>query len=558
VSRRATSLSTTPTTSSVPVERLRRAGPVTPRFLLDVRPEQLPRRTVEILVIGGGVAGLSAAVMAAEHRPTLVLMKGKRGDSATTWAQGGVAVVWGDDDSADLHAGDTLKVAAGLGDEATTRDIVAASRDVLERWLEWGGRFDMDGERIALAREGGHSVHRIVHANGDQTGAEIQRLLVARSQTLASLEVLEEVFVLDLLTEEEQVRGALAWSASEGYFCVWAGATILAAGGTGRVYRETSNPAGATGDGFAMAYRAGAALRDMEFVQFHPTVLYVAGMARFLVSETARGEGGILVDRTGHRFMPDHHEDAELAPRDVVSRAIVRQLGTVRDSCVYLDMRHLDAERLRRRFPVIWRACEGFGIDMSEDLIPVHPAMHYMVGGVSTDLHGRTTLRGLYACGEVACTGLHGANRMGSNSLLEGAVMGGKAALHAVDQAGPPRVAVSSQAEIERVLVGRIDVGDLDNALRALMWRLVGIERDAEGLRSALGKLANWGRAIDARTFGHRAGWELANEATVARLVADAAMTRTESRGTHFRRDFPETDDVRWRKEIEIVRTPPE
>ncbi|MDG2149837.1 MAG: L-aspartate oxidase [Planctomycetota bacterium] len=530
-------------------------GPPVPRYLVHMSPLHLPSVTVEVLVVGGGVAGLSAAVASAEQKQTLMLLKGSRGQTTTHWAQGGMAAVLGDDDSAAQHGRDTLRVAGGLAHAEVVREIVSDGPAVVDRWMNWGGRFDRDSaEQLKLAMEGGHSVPRIIHAQGDQTGAEIQRLLIARAGSMKRLEVHEKTFVLDLVTHGSAVRGVIAWSHAQGYHVIWAGSTILASGGVGSVYRESSNPKSATGDGHALAYRAGARMRGMEFVQFHPTVLYVAGMARFLVSETARGEGGKLVDRTGERFMPAYHEDAELAPRDVVSRAIVQQLGKVRDSNVYLDMRHLSVDHLKARFPVIYRACGEFGIDMATDLIPVHPACHYMVGGVETDASGRTNLEDFYACGEVGSTGFHGANRMGSNSLLEGAVVGHRAGVAAAESLSSPRMATDDEPHPVRTHSASLDLHDLDNALQSTMWRLVGIEREGSSLGVASRRVETWLELVSQRVLGDSFGWSLTNKLLVSALIARAAAARTESRGTHYRRDFPETEDAEWRRDLVICR----
>ena len=530
-------------------------GPPAPRYLVHLEPLHLPSVQVDVLVVGGGVAGLSAAIAAGESRETLVLLKGGRRDTATNWAQGGMAAVLGDEDTPEQHEADTLQVAGGLAHENVVREIVGDGPEIVNRWIQWGGQFDRDeAERLKLAMEGGHSVARIIHAHGDQTGAEIQRLLIAKAASMERVKVQESTFVLDLVTHGNTVRGVVAWSHDQGYHVIWAGSTILCTGGVGRVYRESSNPKSACGDGLAMAYRAGARLRGMEFVQFHPTVLYVAGMARFLVSETARGEGGMLVDRTGERFMPQYHEDAELAPRDIVSRAIVRQLGKVRDSNVYLDMRHLSAGRLQERFPVIYRACAEFDIDMANDLIPVHPACHYMVGGVESDATGRTNLVGLYACGEVGSTGFHGANRMGSNSLLEGAVVGHRAGTDAAISERKPRAATDAEPHPVRSHSSALDLADMDNALRSTMWRLVGIEREGPGLESAARRIGTWHHILSQRVLGDPFGWMLTNKLLTSALIARGANLRHESRGTHFRRDHAEVDDENWRRDIVLER----
>lgn len=530
-------------------------GPTGPRMLVHLDPLHLPSESVDVLVVGGGVAGLSAALGAAEIRDVLVLLKGGVDETATAWAQGGIAAAVDVGDSTALHAQDTLRVAAGLAHADVVHQVVGAAPALVDRWLRWDGRFDREpGGVLRLAMEGGHSRSRILQADGDQTGREIQRLLIARAAGVPRITVHDQTFVMDLVTEGDAVRGVLAWSHRQGYHVVWAGSTILCNGGVGQIYRETSNPPGATGDGMAMAYRAGARLRGMEFVQFHPTVLYVAGMARMLVSETARGEGGLLLDRTGHRFMPDYHPDAELAPRDVVSRAIVQQLSKVRDTHVYLDMRHIEAEVLAKRFPVISRACREFGLELKSDLIPVHPACHYMVGGVETDAYGRTSLKGLFACGEVASTGFHGANRMGSNSLLEGAVMGDRSGRVAAAEGGPPRVGRDHETLAAPSLSGAMDLHDLDAAMRSVMWRLVSIERDGPGLEVAEERLSDWNELVSRRVLGDPFGWTLTNKLLVARLVTHAALLREESRGTHFRRDHPEQDDDGWRRDISLRR----
>jgi len=527
-----------------------------PRHLVHLDPLHLPSKAIDVLIVGGGVAGLSAALSAADAgRDVLVVLKGARGESATAWAQGGMAAAVHAEDSVALHGEDTARVGAGLSHPDVVQLVVEEAPALVERWCEWDARFDRDaGGAFSLALEGGHSSPRVLHAHGDQTGREIQRLLGVRASADDRITVHEDTFVLDLVTDSGRVTGALAWSRRAGYHVLWAGATIVTTGGAGQLWRETSNPPSATGDGLAMAYRAGARLRGLEFVQFHPTVLYVAGMARILVSEVARGEGGLLVDRKGHRFMPDYHPDAELAPRDVVSRAIVQQLSKVRDTQVFLDMRHLEREFLEARFPVITAACLEFDLDMAEDLIPVHPACHYLVGGIETDTEGATNLAGLFAAGECASSGLHGANRIASNSLLEGAVLGDRAGRHAAAEARKPVPARELEPREAPSLSGHLDVTDLDAALRSLMWRYVGIERDGPSLQAAAQRLAGWNDLVGRRVLGDPLGWVLTNKLQLGALVTAAALERTESRGTHARRDHPETHDDSWLRDLAWTR----
>jgi len=384
----------------------------------------------------------------------------------------------------------------------------------------------------------------------------VERALVETVRKIDRIHVIEKAFVQDLLTDDGQCVGAIMVAAGEGPRVLRASQTVLATGGAGRLYRETTNPPVATGDGLAMAYRAGAELRDMEFFQFHPTTLYVAGASRALISEAVRGEGGVLRNALGERFMPHYHPKAELAPRDVVSRSIVQEMWHTRKTCVYVDLRHLPKKKVRKRFPRIAALCADFDINIAEDLIPVRPSAHYMVGGVVVDAHGRTAIDGLYACGEVTSTGLHGANRLGSNSLLEGLVYGCRVGEEAGSEAArkkPREAAVSIRSGFD-VRSGRIDVEDVRNSLRSLVWRNVGIERAEPYLEQAENMVDFWCSYVMRKEFEATPGWELQNLLTIAKIVTASARQRKETRGVHYRTDYPERNDKHWQKHTVIRR----
>ncbi|MEW6745790.1 MAG: L-aspartate oxidase [Planctomycetota bacterium] len=523
-----------------------------PRYL--VRPETLDAYeevTSDVLVIGGGVAGLSAAIAAASSCRVAVVTKEWLTDSNTAFAQGGVAAVLARTDSIEQHIADTLNVGQGICDESVVRHVVGEGPAAIRRLIEWGGQFDMKDGDFALSKEGGHSEGRVLHA-GDATGLEIQRVLTEYARSLRRIAIYEHTYVLDLLSAEGRCVGALA-RAKRGFVLFRAGAVILCTGGVGQVYRETTNPEVATGDGPAMAFRAGAVLRGMEFVQFHPTTLYFAGVARILISETLRGEGGVLRDKFGNQFMKEYHPSAELAPRDVVSRAIMDTMAKTGDTNVYLDLTHLPSTYVRERFPRINRACANYGIDITREMIPVHPTAHYMIGGVRVDEQARSNIPGLFAAGEAACSGLHGGNRLGSNSLLEGLVLGSTAGRVASREL-PSRIPTAAYggAPLEGSEGMELDATDMRNSLKSLTWRQCGIQREGDSLRDALRKLDKWARFIfkaPATTVEH---WELANMVTVALLITRSALLREESRGVHYRRDFPDRDDVHWRGYIEL------
>jgi L-aspartate oxidase len=471
-------------------------------------------------------------------------------ESNSSYAQGGLAGVLSPEDRFENHVEDTLVAGDGLCDRDVVELVVREAPAEIEKLIAWGTKFDEEGGQLALTREGGHSHRRIVHALGDSTGFEVMRAIIARARTSPNVTLWDDTFTIDLLTHGGACVGAVVARNGMGKFLVWAKQVVLASGGCGMVYRETTNPPVATGDGMAAAYRAGAELRDMEFMQFHPTVLYVAGSARYLVSEAVRGEGAYLRDVNGERFMPAADPRAELAPRDVVARAIFRTMERTQHPNVYLDLSHLDPAMVLHRFPGINRVCKGFGLDITKDRVPVRPGAHYMVGGVTVDTRGRTTVPGLWAAGEVTSSGLHGANRLASNSLIEGLVYGSLCGRGAAEAArSGPRALVAHpirQAIPPADPTDRLDVADLTASLRSLMVRKMGIVRERSRLLEAQRDVGFWCRYVLTREFDSRTGWELQNLLTIARLMIEGALARDESRGTHFRSDFPARDDARW------------
>jgi L-aspartate oxidase len=529
----------------------------TPRYLVPFHPKHVPHFFADVLIIGGGLAGLRAALAVDPALSVLVVTKDAVRQSNSANAQGGIAAVLAADDTFAEHVTDTLVAGGALCDRGVVERVVQEAPKRIRELVAWGTEFDQAGDHLALGREGGHSHDRIAHALGDSTGKEVMRAVIARAQRTPQIEIWENTFTIDLLTDDGVCRGALVWNSQHGKTMVWSKQTILCCGGAGQLYRETTNPDVATGDGMALAYRAGAELRDLEFMQFHPTVLYIAGGSRSLISEATRGEGAWLVDRHGHRFMTDYDPRAELAPRDVVSLAIVSQMERTRHPNVYLDMTHLDAEKVRARFPGIAAVCAEFDLDITRDRIPVRPGAHYMMGGVSIDAEGRTGLSGLWAAGEVSASGLHGANRLASNSLLEALVYGA----HAGEAAS--RLAAQQRDSFSALMIEnpRIDsageplkLGDIRNSLQSLMWRNAGVLRDDEGLAEAAETLNHWCRYVLPRQFADPRGWELQNMLCVARLMVHAALMREETRGAHVRTDFPNLDDAQWQRHITFRR----
>ena len=526
------------------------------RYLTSFDTARLPQVFTDVVVVGSGVAALRAAIEIAQGAQVTLLTKGRLIDSNSYHAQGGIAAVVTSVDSIESHVADTLATGCGLSDEPVVRQVVAAAPDCIKELLEWGAAFDRTKGDLSVAREGGHSAARILHARGDETGKEITNALLAHASAAEALDVREETFAIDLLSVDHRVVGILAWNPRQGVYAVRARRTVLATGGLGRLYRETTNPEVATGDGLAMAYRAGAVLADLEFVQFHPTTLYIAGASRHLISETVRGEGGRLVDKAGKPFMQDYSPMGDLAPRDVVSRAIIEHMQRTGATNMYLDLTHLGVG-VRKRFPGIAKTCAQFDIDIAKDLIPVRPSAHYMVGGVKVDRVGRTSLENLYACGEVSSTGLHGANRLGSNSLLEGLVYGraaGRQMLEDLSHNEPRSEPERLRSEISQSTRGELNMGDVASSLRAVMWRKVGIVRQHDDLVEAAGLIEFWQSYVLDKVFDQPFGWELQNMLTLGRLIARAADLRTETRGVHYRSDFPARDDARWMKHILVER----
>jgi L-aspartate oxidase len=478
-------------------------------------------------------------------------------ESSSNYAQGGIASVIDPEDDFEDHATDTITAGANLCDLEVVEMVIREAPDHIRQLIAWGTQFDTRDGQLVLGREGGHSHHRIVHALGDATGHEVMRAMIHRARTELGAQFWPNTFTIDLLMRDGACRGALVWNAEHGKTFVWAKQTILCTGGAGQMYRETTNPSVATGDGHAIAYRAGAEMRDMEFMQFHPTVLYIAGSSRSLITEAMRGEGARLLDATGHRFMPEYDERAELAPRDVVSQAIVAQMEKTRAPNVFLDLSHLDANYVKQRFPGISRTCAEFGIDVTTDPIPVRPGAHYMIGGVTVDREGRTSLDRLWAAGEVSSSGLHGANRLASNSLLEGLVYGahaGRGASAAALEQGDSYQAIPLENRPVEPPAEPIDLADARNSLKSLMWRAVGVRRAGPQLAETKETIHRWCRYALARQFADPEGWELQNMLTVASLMVGAALEREESRGVHLRTDYPESDDAHWRRHLTVVR----
>jgi L-aspartate oxidase len=506
----------------------------------------------EFLVIGSGVAGLRAAIELGRHGRVVMLTKGHPLESNSRYAQGGVAVALSEEDDVAIHLTDTVKAGHGLCRKEAVRILVEEGPDRIQELIQWGARFDKIGGKYAFAREAAHSRSRILRARGDATGNEMVRVLMAQARRQKNIQWFGHHFTVDLVVTNSVCRGALVLDEIGGQrFILPARAVVLTTGGSGQVYARTTNPPNATGDGMAMAYRAGATLQDMEFVQFHPTALYLPSSPPFLLSEAIRGEGGRLRNIQGELFMGRYHPNAELAPRDVVARAIWSEMAATRSRHVYLDVTHLSPTFTKERFPTIYSTCLRYDIDMTEEWIPVSPSAHYQMGGVLTDTDGESTLPGLFAAGEVACSGVHGANRLASNSLLEGLVFGERAARAATAFAASSdsdQDVLPSIHDLDGGPLAQLEDADkLRSSLRRVMWGKVGLIRTAESLARAIGQLTKWERLVS-RPFALRRDLEVKNMVQVARCIAEAALWRENSVGAHYRSDYPKLDGPRWKE----------
>jgi L-aspartate oxidase len=499
--------------------------------------------TTDFLIIGSGVAGLRAAIELAPYGSVLVVTKDRPSESCTEYAQGGIAAVMSDEDQVGIHFEDTLKAGDGLCSEEAVKTLVEEGPDRITELISWGAEFDREGLKLALTLEAAHSRRRILHAHGDSTGKELERVLLTKVRSFPSVKKYPFALTIDLIIHDSECHGAFVLREGE-VTALFAKATILATGGAGQIYSRTTNPQVATGDGMAIAFRAGGELEDMEFVQFHPTSLYSPAAPQFLLSESMRGEGAVLLNIHKKKFMEQYHPMAELAPRDVVSRAIISEMVKTGSNHVYLDLRHMGKDFVKSRFPRIYSTCLQYDIDITEDLIPVSPAAHYIMGGVKTNLDGETNIRGLYAAGEVACTGVHGANRLASNSLLEGLVFGARAGIAALKTpvlpGGLPHYDVDSSSIKDSEEIKRL--------LRKIMWEKAGIIRCAESLKEAWRRLFPF-KDITERNYLTRHELELKNMITVAAIIVKAALTRKGSAGAHYRSDYKERGE-RWQQHI--------
>lgn len=527
------------------------------QYLIELDLRRIPSFSPDVVIVGSGIAAISAALVAAEETSVLLVTKSELKESNTYYAQGGVAVSLDPSDDPEGHLQDTLVAGAGLCDEDAVRKLVTEGPVRVKELIAWGTPFDRENGEIAFTLEGGHSHHRVIHAEGDATGRAIENSLISRIRNHPNITILEDNFAVDLLHKNGVCYGVVALDVKSGKFQkIEAKATIMASGGLGQIYRETTNPDVATGDGMAIAFRAGATLQDMEFVQFHPTSLYLAGAKRHLITEAVRGEGGHLINYKGERFMVGAHERAELAPRDIVARGIFNEMAKTGATNMFISMAHLDPEMIRTRFPNLVKTLAQYRLDPTKDRIPVRPACHYMMGGIRTDMLTRTDVKRLLAAGEVASVGVHGANRLASNSLLDGLVFGHEAGKQAI------QLAAGSQPTFPDKWVRPVlpkdnlplDVTDVRNSLRSLVSRSAGLVREAETMGSALQMLDFWQKYVYAEEFTSVAGLELQNMLACAQLILRTALKREESRGAHWRSDFPVTDDAKFKHHLTISR----
>ncbi|HHW30612.1 MAG TPA: L-aspartate oxidase [Clostridiaceae bacterium] len=524
---------------------------------MDFDINKIDKEYHDIIIIGSGIAGVYTALETPQEYNIAILTKETLDISNSVLAQGGIAVSLDKEDSPQLHFQDTIYAGAGLCNEESVWVLVNEAESNIKNLLKFGVNFDkIEHGELALTREGAHSKNRIIHV-GDSTGKEVCDKLISVVKTRKNINIMERTFVLDILTEDGVCKGVIAYEEDSDKFKLYlSNIVICATGGYGQLYANTTNPEVATGDGAALAYRAGAALSDLEFIQFHPTVLYHPENKSFLISEAVRGEGAILLNVNKERFMPKYHPLKELAPRDVVSRAIFKEMQRTNSDHVYLDITFKSKEYLQRRFPNIYKTCISYGIDISTDYIPVAPAEHYCMGGIVTDVHGRTNIRGFYACGEVASNGIHGANRLASNSLLEGLVFGRKISIEIsrlLENKENKKVDFSGGYTTDRTLNAsdiKINSVEIKKEIQALMTNYVGIVRDKEGLMYAEKRIKEYSELVKNMKNMSMADFELQNILLLSKLVVESALEREESRGAHFRSDFDKTDDINWKKHI--------
>jgi len=525
-----------------------------PRYLVNFDLAELKRIKTDFLVIGSGIAGLFSSLNMSDEGKVILLTKEEPQDCNTEYAQGGIAAAISEDDTPKFHYQDTIEAGAGLCNPQGVNILVNEGSQRIKDLLDLKVNFDRHGEEIALTKEGAHSCRRILHAGGDATGTEIRSTLMRKILDDSQIELQTGIFVIDLLTKDGRCYGVLVYDRMhDEYLAYLAKVVVLATGGLGQLYQRTSNPKVATGDGIAIAYRAGVEIMDLEFIQFHPTTLQLDGVENFLISEAVRGEGAILRNKSGERFMPKYHNLAELAPRDIVARAIYREMQSDNQAYVYLDVTELDAEFIKERFPTIYNTCLENGIDITKEYIPVVPAAHYSMGGVKTNTHGETNLKGLYACGETASLGLHGANRLASNSLLDGIVYGKRVAKRAKEYIEDLDINFDNlKLSNDSQELSSKSLTVIKDEIQKLMTENVGIVRDNNGLQQGMDRLNGLFKYLNINCK-ETINFEVQNLIILAYLVVKSALIRKESRGAHYRKDFPESK-VKWQKHIVLQR----
>lgn len=524
------------------------------RYLIDFDTDKIRKEYYDIIIIGSGIAGVYTALELPEKYNIVIITKETIDISNSVLAQGGIAVSLDKEDSPELHFKDTIYAGAGLCDENSVWVLVNEAAKNIEALCKYGVNFDKkeNKDELSLTREGAHSKNRIIHA-GDTTGKEVCDKLISIVKARKNVKIKERTFAIDILTDNDVCKGVLSYDEDCDQYIYYVSSVVInAAGGFGQLYLNTTNPEVATGDGVSLAYRAGAELMDMEFVQFHPTVLFHPENKSFLISEAVRGEGAILRNVFGERFMPKYHELNELAPRDIVSRAIFSEMKKTESDHVYLDITFKDKNYLESRFPNIYKTCLNYGIDISKDYIPVAPAEHYCMGGVKTDVFGRTNIKGFFACGEVACSGIHGANRLASNSLLEGLVFGRKIG-EEVSKILAENISLDTSFHLsykKNRIKKQIDKKRIKTDIQNLMTKYVGIIRNREGMIIAKNKIDQYYSVICDMYNTSIEDFEIQNMVLLARIVIEAALEREESRGAHYRTDFQSTDDINWKRNI--------